>query len=274
MNAHCLIREAPWYRRDIFVKGLTAAGHRVVSSAPDKFTPDTLLVIWNRYSGNHTIANQVERGGGKVIVAENGYLGRGGTSPKFDVHPNGPQPHHYYSLSLGFHNDDTRIRESDTDRWATLDVEIKPWREGGDYVLVCPNRSFGVPGRSMPEDWAKDTAKRLEKFTTLPVRIRKHPGNDAPKHTLQHDLAGAAGVVVWTSSCGIHALAEGIPVICEAPFWICKSTTVTQSTLMALASENSHDLALDRDAALRRMAWAQWTCAEIATGEPFKWLLQ
>lgn len=269
MNAYCLIREAPWYRRDIFMQGLARAGHKVLNSLPDKSTmnADTLLVMWNRYSGNHMIACQVEEAGGRVIVAENGYLGKGGTSPKFDVHPDGPKPDHYYSLSLGYHNDDTRVRTCDVDRWGALDVEIKPWRDGGDYVLVCPNRSFGVPGRSMPVDWAKDIARRLKASADLPIRVREHPGNSAPKRTIQDDLAGAACVAVWTSSCGVHALVEGIPVICEAPYWICKSAAPTFETVQDWLDEPN------RDQALRRLAWAQWTCAEIATGEPFKWLL-
>lgn len=269
MNAYNMIREAPWYRRDVFTKGLRRVGCNVIYGAPDKFTRDTLLLIWNRYSGNHVLADQVERGGGRVIVAENGYLGRGGTSPKFDVHPDGPQPHHYYSLSLGFHNDDTRIRLDDPSRLAALGVEVKPWRGDGEYILVCPNRSFGVLGRSMPVDWAAEVKKRLERYSPLPVRIRSHPGNSAPKRTIHEDLRGAAAVLIWTSSCGVHALVEGVPVICEAPFWICKSTTVT----LQMLEEDSPEIALDHVAALQRMACAQWTCEEIANGDAFKVLL-
>jgi hypothetical protein len=77
-----LIRDQPWYRRDVFISGLRKAGHEVLTKQPAQFSPDTLLVIWNRYSSTHDIANSVEAAGGKVLVAENGYLGRGGSSPK------------------------------------------------------------------------------------------------------------------------------------------------------------------------------------------------
>ena len=269
MRAHLLLRDAPWYRRDVFARGLSVAGHAVTFGAPDKPNEDTLLVLWNRYADGNAIAEQVENAGGKVIVAENGYIGEGGTHPKFDVHPGGPKPHHYYALANNWHNGGGTWNVGAEDRWSKLGIEIKDWRQSGEYILVCPNRSFGVPGRMMPVDWAERIAKQLTKEYALPVRIRAHPGNDSPKHVLSNDLKGAAMVVVWSSSCGVHAMVEGIPVLCEAPYWICKSAA---PTVRQVAEDAPHTL--DREAALRALAWAQWRCDEIATGEPFKVLLQ
>lgn len=268
MQAHCLIRDQPWYRRDVFVNGLRRAGHTVTTSVPSKPDKDTLLVIWNRYADNHHIAQRVEDADGTVIVAENGYIGAGGGTPKFQVHPKGPQPGHYYALARGWHNGGGTWPVGAEDRWGRLGIELRPWRDGGDYILVCPNRSFGVPGRMMPEQWAEKIAARLREVSTFPVRIRRHPGNDAPKHSLDEDLKGAAMVVVWTSSCGVHALVEGIPVICEAPYWICKSAAVSLNTAISEPLEEP-----DRLKALRSLAYAQWTCEEIASGEPFRFLL-
>ena len=120
----------------------------------------------------------------------------------------------------------------------------------------------------MDSRWADDVAARLKKVTKLPVRIRPHPGNDAPKRALAEDLKGAAMVVVWTSSCGVHALVEGIPVVCEAPYWIGKGAAGAFSELAGGLPYR------DKRATLHALAWAQWTCAEISTGEPFKVLLQ
>jgi hypothetical protein len=171
---------------------------------------------------------------------------------------------------MGYHNDDTRLCVGPENRWDALEVEVKPWRVGGDYLLVCPNRSFGVSGRIMPTDWTTDVVRRLKYHTDLPVRIRAHPGNNAPKRTIHEDLKNAAAVIVWTSSCGIHAMVEGVPVICEAPYWICKAAAPSIKNL----EQNDWGAEPDRERALKRMAWAQWTCAEIATGVPFKELLQ
>ena len=265
LRAYCLIRDQPWYRRSAFVTGLRAAGYAVESQQPRAIDKEAVLVIWNRYAGNHDIALNVERAGGRVLVAENGYLGEGGGTPKFQVHPAGPQPGHYYSIARGFHNDGTRtIDGGSPERFDRLRVNLKPWRTGGEYLLVCPNRSFGVAGRMMPTDWAEHCAGRLRKAQALPVRIRAHPGNNAPKRALLDDLQGAAAVYIWSSSCGIHALIEGIPVFCDAPYWIMKGASMVAGS----------PVPPDRLPHFQRMAYAQWSCAEIESGEPFRHLLQ
>lgn len=194
-----------------------------------------------------------------MLVAENGYLGAGGTSPKFDVHPDGPKAHHYYALSWSWHNGRGQWPTGGPERFAALGVELKPWRQGGDYILVCPNRSFGVGEQVMHPDWADRVAFKLRKIGHR-VLVRGHPGNNRPKRSLAEDLAGASEVWIWSSSAGVHALVEGIPVNCLAPYWICKGAGFGFSDGARLP-------------VMERMAWAQWTLAEIESGEPFRHLL-
>ena len=261
MKAHVLIREAPWYRRQAFVSGLKAAGCEVQTAPPTHPGSETLLVIWNRYGAMHELAKRVEAAGGRVLVAENGYIGSGGTSPKFDVHPGGPKPGHYYALAWDYHNGGGAWPEGGPERWDRLGVELKPWRTAGSHLLVLPNRAFGVPGRMMPANWASTAEKRFARLSGRPVRVRAHPGNKAPQRPLSRDLEGAWAAAVWTSGAGVQALVAGVPVFCDAPFWVCK----------AAASQGSPDdpTLPDRLPALHRLAWAQWTVAEIESGEPF-----
>lgn len=272
MRAYVMVRERPCYRRDAFVNGLRSAGHEVHVKPPERYDLETLLVVWNRYDYWHHIAQQVERHRGRVLVAENGYVSRGGGTPKFDVYTDsGGQQEHYYAIAEGWHNGGGRWSSGGPERWKALGIELKPWRKEheGDYVLVCPNRSFGIPGRMMPHDWPERAVAKLRKETASAVRLRPHPGNDRPKRSLEEDLAGAKAVVIWSSSAGVHALIAGIPVVCAAPYWICKDATFSSlKQLQVLGCGLA-----DREAALRRMAWAQWTVAEIATGEPFRRLL-
>lgn len=263
-RAFVLIREAPWYRRQAFADGLKKCGFEVLLR-PDRARPGDVLLIWNRYSANHAIATRFEAEGGTVVVCENGYLGVGGSSPKFDVHPGGPKPEHYYAVALGYHNGAGQWSDGGPERWEALGVEVKPWRREGGHILIAPNRSFGVPGRVMHPDWAERCAARLRKTTKREVRVRVHPGNDQPRRQLSADLEGAWACVIWTSGAGVHALVAGVPVFCEAPFWISKAAasggTVDEPTLP------------DRMPALHRLAWAQWQIQEIETGEPFRRLL-
>jgi hypothetical protein len=268
LKAYSLIREQPFYRREAFAAGLRAAGYEVLHRPPERLGPETVLVIWSRYGANHELALRVEQARGRVYVTENGYLGRGGTSPKFDVHPVGPKEFHYYAIGAGFHNDSTRVPSvnDNGERFAALGVDLRPWREAGDHILVCPNRAFGVPGRMMAEGWAASMVERLKRVTKRPIRIRPHPGNNAPKRTLNDDLTGAWAVVVWSSSAGIHALAAGIPVFCDAPHWIMKDAAASGSIDEPVIPE--------RLPAFQRMACGQYTVTEIASGLPFIGLLK
>jgi hypothetical protein len=277
VRCHCLIRPEPFYRREAFVTGLKAAGHEVVDGPPRNPDADTLLVIWNRYGPTHDLASRVEAAGGVVICTENGYLGRGGSVPKWDVHPNGPKPDDYYALSLGGHNGSGSWSEGDGSRWESLGIPLMPLRRQGEHILICSSRPFGRPGLIQPDNWPDVTARRLRALTGREVRVRAHPGNDAPQRPLSADLEGAWAVVIWASSAGVHALVSGVPVLCEAPKWICKSASLPSWRALEVLEDSQHE----RDTwerlrlkALERMAWGQWTCAEVESGLPFDHLLR
>lgn len=264
-KAYCLLRDKPFYRRDAFLQGLTLAGYEARSGAPwYPVGPGDVLVTWNRYGEHEQQADRFEAQGGTVLVAENGYLGIGGTTPKEDVC--GPyNGSHYYALSRHAHNGRGGWPAGDGSRFAALHVTPAPWRSGGDYILVCANRSFGMRGGIMPRGWGATVRDLLAKLTRMPIRVREHPGNDRSPRSLAADLAGAAVVYIWSSSCGVHALLAGIPVVCFSPWWICKSAA--GEGLGALVRSN-----FLRQSALERLAWAQWTVDEIASGLPFELL--
>lgn len=275
MKAYSLIRRQPWYRREAFLDGLKAAGHQVKEGPPREMGRDTLVLMWNRYAENHELACRVEAAGGTVLVAENGYLGLGGSTPKFDV-IDGVQSGHYYALAIGGHNGSGLWQGGGPERFNALGVELKDWRMRGEHVLVCPSRNFGRPDMLMPSMWLEQTLARLKKLCGQPVRVRQHPGNGVPSRPLTEDLRGAAAVVIWASSAGVHALSEGIPVICYAPRWILKQAAFddfTEFYTLFGKPDVMERLEAYRRTAFERMAWAQWSVEEISRGEPFHHLL-
>lgn len=259
MKAYSLIRPQPWYRREAFETGLKAAGYEVINGTPAHPEPDDVLLIWNRYGDKHEIANRFEAAGAKVLVAENGYLGKGGSTPKFDVHPHGPGPDDYYALAIGGHNGSGRWPAGSAKRWDALEIDLKPWCRGGKYVLVCPSRPFGSPEMTMPFDWVNQIVKIHRSLSTLPVVVRDHPGNDRPKRPIAADLVDAESVVIWASSAGLHASLAGVPVFVSAPHWILMPEETLDSMVMPGDLQAFH-----------RLASAQWTVREIESGEPFE----
>jgi len=256
-RAYCVIRPAPHYRREAFHAGLQAAGYKIEPQLPHKAPePGDVMVIWNRYSDQEHAADNWEKQGGTVIVAENGYCGRD------------EQGRQHYALARHGHNGSGQWVSGGPERWQALGIDLKPWRAHGEHILVCPNRHFGMKGLAMPQGWEKQVVADLRKHTKRPIRIRPHPNGNAPAKPLDEDLAGCWAVVIWASSCGVHALLAGVPVIALSPWWICKAAAA--DSLAVVEQLPTHD---GRQAAFERLAWAQWTVDEIASGEPFHKLL-
>ena len=237
------IRPEPHYRCNAFTEGLKRLGYDIIHRQnPDpRFRPsgrDDLLVLWNKKRGHdETMAHQWEKLGGTVIVAENGYLQQTDKT--------------YYALATHGHNGSGWFPVGADDRFAKLSFAIKPPRDDGEYILVREQRGIGSQLMASPMGWGQKMVEVLKRHAPFPVRLMAHPGD---KGKLEKDLAAMAGarrVVIWSSAIGVRALVEGIPVQHFAPHWICETW------------------AKDREAALQRMAHAQWHFDEIATGEPF-----
>lgn len=261
MIAYNLTRSDICYRHDAFTAGLTACGYEVRTRGPEG-GPGRVLLIWSRYGEYHRLACEFEAKGGRVLVAENGYLAPGGISP------HDQNPREWFALGRGVHNDSAAIPEGGPERWAALGVDLKPWRTDGGHIVVCPNRSFGTPGRIMPPNWTNETVAKLQKLTKREIRVRQHPGNEPPKRPLAEDLVGAWAMVVWLSTAGVHSLIAGVPTICCSPFWICKDIAGT-----SLDQINDPPM-IERMPTMQRMAWGQWSIEEIISGRPFKELLK
>ena len=233
------LRKDPAYRREAFEAGLKRIGYIVTDGSRDnrEWMPasDDLLVLWNRKQGvDEKLADTWEARGGTVIVAENGYLQKVDKS--------------HFAISVHGHNGSGWSPVGPEDRFTRLGFPLKDPVVRDGYLLIIGQRGIGSRQMASPPLWAE---KQVAGFRGNPVQVklRQHPGNFCPKVPLLDDLAGAKAVRIWSSSAGVLALVEGLPVSYCAPHWIC-------------AGEN-------REAALHRMSHGQWTVEEVASGEPF-----
>lgn len=252
-HAAVMIKPLPHYRRDSFERGLTRHGYSVSPQMKMRPEPGDLLVCWNRHDQYDRVAKIYEAAGAKVLVVENGYIGEDSQGIQF------------YAIARNQHNGCGTWEVGDEDRWAKLDIGLRRWRRRGDHVLVLPQRGIGPPGVGMPRDWPVHIRRRIERVTDRPVRIRPHPGKLRPP--LEPDLENAWAVVTWGSGAAVKSLVAGIPVFFELEHWVCRDAGV-----FGISDVEAPFLG-DRLPALRKLAWAQWSVAEIAAGEPFAWLL-
>jgi hypothetical protein len=264
-RALIMVRQQPHYRREAFESGARAAGLTLVTALHDP-KPGDVLVIWNRYGSYDAMARACEKGGGKVIVVENGYFGR-------DADGNKPYAMHR-SLLHGF----GAWPDGEEDRWSPLGIPLAPWRSDGREVLVLAQRGIGIPPVSSTPDDAQRIASTIRARTGLPVRVRKHPGDREPEVPLAEDLRDALCAVCHTSAAGLHAMIMGVPVITTGHAWIGRPAANYIGPGELENWSNLRQLLFRDDAAriatLRRVAWAQWTVAEIASGRPFRLLLE
>lgn len=257
-RAYSLIRTSPHYRHEAFVAGLRRAGYAVTQGFPDRGAPGDVMVIWNRYGIYERNAERFEGQGGTVLVAENGYWGKdaGGVQ--------------YYALARRGHNGSGWWPDGGRERLDRLGIELKPWRADGGHILICAQRGIGSRTMASPMDWHNTAARRLRALTKREIVVRPHPEDvnlrGAKLPPLEEQMRGAWAVVVWSSTSGVKALLEGIPVLYDAPHWICSGAAARLDSVKA-------PFLGDRLPALQRMAWAQWTVAEIASGEPFRLLV-
>lgn len=261
LDAWVAVREQPHYRREAFVAGLKRIGCKVTAEqyrAPERCDESTVYVCWNRYGHTHQIGLRVEAAGGRVIVAENGYLGRDAEDRQL------------YALALHGHNGSGTWPEGGPERFGSLGIDLKPWRASGDKVVIRGQRGIGAPDMASPPDWHGKLAAHLRGATARPIEVVPHPGNGAERDRSHEDyLQKAHALAIWSSSVGVKALALGVPVFYAAPHWICEGAARRIDELeMPLMDDEL------RLTALRRMAWAQWSVDEITSGEPFKALLQ
>src|SRR5690606_18984038 len=115
------------------------------------------------------------------------------------------------------------------------------------------------------EHWARKgyaiTYRPHPSAPSVPLGVR-HRRIDPANTTVTQDITdpSVAVVVAYNSTAGLEALMAGVPVDC------------------APCAHYAHvaDLS-DRDALLRhlrRLAYAQWTCPELRSGEPLRYVLQ
>jgi hypothetical protein len=243
------LRPEPRGRVAAFSDGLRAAGFEVRKGLPSSAEAGDVLLIWNRRAQDDAVAQKLELAGGTVVVAENAYIDREG-----------------YALARHKHNGGGAPLVRDPGRADRLGVQLAPWREQGEHVLVCPNRHIGPRTDVMPEIWTSQTVGRLQRLTKRQVRVRAHPGNwkrKPPKVMIEEDLRGAWACVIWWSTAGLKALLAGVPVIYCGPYWI--GALGASRDMKAIETPPLGD----RRAALEEVANGQFTIAEISAGLPF-----
>jgi hypothetical protein len=233
-----------------FGKGLARLGYEIVQVPKQEPTRDDVLVLWNRLHTTDGHAKRYEAVGAKVVICENGWIGK-------DT----------YSICLGQHNGAGDWYIGETSRWSNFGIDVKPWRTKGEHVLIIPQRGMGIPPVGMPRNWQAEVVETLSHMTDRPIRIRYPQFREDP---LEPDFRDAHCSVIWGSGAGIKSIVAGIPVFYEMPAWVGRKASLYLSSVDDLERPYRGE----REWMLHDLSWAMWKTEEIERGEPFECLFQ
>lgn len=152
-----------------------------------------------------------------------------------------------------------------SDRWEQLGIELKPWRSGGDYILICKvsDRNEKFLGFNMQAD-LDNAISVIEKQTDLEIKIREKA--DKWSTPFSKELENAYAVVTWASTTSVEAVVNGTPVY-----------VLIESASSPVAGD-LHDIKNpykpDREQWACNLAYQQWNRKEIHSGEAWKHFIE
>jgi len=261
---------------EAFENSLVKNGHTVSTS--DSINDSDYHVIWSvlfngRMSPNQHIWNSCKASNKPVIVLEVGGIKRGTT---WKVGLNGVNRDAYFG-DTG--NDDSRAK--------VLGLSLKPYKDQGEYILICGQHEKSLQWQGMPRmsHWVMNTIERIQEHTDMPIIFRPHPRcrleaiehqyknvyRDEPRHvTGTYDdfnlsFAKVHALINYSSNPGPQAVLNGVPAF------------VSHHSLAYDAANDIdflHDIVFpmkpNRQQWLNDYAWTEFTIEEIAAGIPLK----
>ena len=257
-----------------FCSGAKSLGHDVVFNSDG----DGIDVIWSvlfhgRMAGNRAIWERAMAQSKPVVVLEVGGIKRGTT----------------WKVGLNGINRDAFFGDggNDSRRSDLLNLRLKPWRQDGDYILICGQHDKSLQWRSMPRmsNWFLNTYDEIRKHTDRPILFRPHPRcrlpeierglkyvyRQEPRHIdgtyddfdMQFDNVWAT--VSHSSNPGCHSVIQGVPSFVSP-----SSLAYDVANDIDFLHDMENPIMPDRTQWLNDYAWTEFTVDEIVAGLPIK----
>jgi len=214
------------------------------------------------------------------------------------LYANTKNPNHYlrYSFNGVFANTGIYCdSDPNPQRWIKIShdmgIELKPYRETGEHILVCLQRNGGwsMSGHNVVE-WAANLIITLRQYTDRPIVVRPHPGDKAALGylgdfnnseylknvrlsydgaSLKDDLVNCWAAINHNSSPVVGAAIEGVPIFVTDPEKSqCREIANTD------ISQIENPCCPDRQAWVERLAMSHWNFAELRSGEAWAHMRQ
>lgn len=259
---------------DAFRLGCRTLGFDTVDNSNDA----DVDVIWSvlfsgRMAPNKTIWEKNIQTSKPTIVLEVGGIKRGTT----------------WKVGLNGINRDAFFGDigNSSDRSNLLNLEVKPWRTDGEYILICGQHDKSLQWQNMPpmSQWVIDTIDEIQRHTDRPIVFRPHPRCSLPhiehefKNVTRQDPQKIDGTyddfdmsfnnvhatISYSSNPGIHSILEGVPAFVGPA-----SLAYDAANDIDFLHDIENPLKPDRQQWLNDYAWTEFTVEEISAGIPLK----
>ena len=259
---------------DAFEHSCISNGHTISSNTSYHHTD--CHVIWSvlfhgRMARNKDIWTNSVRDNKAIIVLEVGGIKRGTT----------------WKVAINGINRDAFFGDkgNDSKRAKALDLELKPWRTDGEYILLCGQHDKSLQWHNMPSmsNWFLNTYDEIRKHTERPILFRPHPRCRLPhierglKNVIRQEPTHLRGTYddfdmafdnVWatvsfSSNPGIHSIINGVPAFVGT-----SSLAYDVGNDIDFMHNIEHPLMPNRQQWLNDYAWTEYTIEEIANGLP------
>lgn len=253
------------------LESLSNFGHTLVKESYDADAAIIWSVLWHgRMSQNKFVWDHYRKQNKPVIVIEVGGIKRGTT---WKVGLNGINRNAYFGPS-----------GMDAIRSRGLGLELKPWRQDGEFILICGQHDKSLQWQGMPamSKWVMNVIDQLQIHYKYPIMFRPHPRCKLPdierqyKNVYRQDpkpitdtyddfdmnFDNIRYTVSWNSNPGIHSIINGVPAH-VGPHSL--AFDVGCPHLLMVDNPNLPD----RQQWLNDYAWTEFTVEEIQHGLPW-----
>lgn len=166
---------------------------------------------------------------------------------------------------------DSRKLNVPDDRFKEWNLELKPYRDEGNFILICPSSETMTRTISgvTQDRWIQMMYDRIKQNTKLPIRVRLKPrknGTSGPSVetvSMKEELKGCHALVTNASLTAIEALSEGIPVFTDTSE--CPAAWCAE---MDFRKINNPTL-FEREELFHNLAYKQYSIKEFRNGTAY-----
>ena len=260
---------------EAFIESLEKAGDEIQLNCNGNSDVSVIWsVLWQgRMFGYRKIWDECQNKNKPIVVLEVGGIKRNET---FKVGING------VNREADFANQNVN-----GERWKKFNIELKPWAQTGQEILICGQHHNSHQWRNNPKmyKWFEQQITEIRKYSDRPIVVRPHPRNHVNIDTTKFKnvnvippiknqntyddtnfieiLKNAWAVVNHSSNPAMQSVFNGVPVfVSEASL----SYDVGNSSLADINNPKMPD----RQNWANSLAYTEWTTEEIKQGLPWE----